>query len=357
VVIGRLRSLRHESGQTIAIFALALTGLLGMCALTIDVGAWYLANRRLQDATDEAALAGATMLPGSAESAAALAITQGNRNFSDGTFVATSNYKGDPNKLQVTGSAAAPLFFAKIFGIGSIRLHARAAAMANPPTGGGAVFAGDTTCGQGHELLIRVNNFNSTGAVMTMGSIDAQWSGTHGQITYGGPNNCAPVGGTAGGTVDRTNYPWPEPHVTSEFCPTPMPAAGNITITNGQSGVVCTTGNINVPTGVTANVTMVGNRIIISDHNMHLTPFQGNVLAFATGNQTAPGTGAIDINGNNMTLAGTLYAPFGRIIINGNTGVNASAFLEGLQVELDGNSWTLTGSGTSDPGTYPTMIE
>ncbi len=349
--------LRRQSGQTIAIFVLSLTGLIGMCALTIDVGSWYLANRRLQDATDEAALAGATLLPGSMTAAEQLAVTQGRKNYAAGTYVAVSSYKGDPNKLAIIGSAPAPLFFAKIFGINSIRLHARAAAVANPPTTASAVFAGDTTCGQGHELLIRVNTFNSTGTVQSEGSIDAQWSGSHGQITYGGPNNCAPVGGTAGGLVDRTLYPWPDPHVTGEYCPTPVPASGNITITNGQSGVVCTTGTITVPTGVTARVTMVANRIIISDHNINLTPFQGSVLAFATGNQTSPGTGAIDVNGNNMTLTGTMYAPTGRIIINGNTGVTANAMLEGLQVELDGNSWTLNGTGNSSPGTYPTMIE
>jgi formylmethanofuran dehydrogenase subunit C len=77
----------------------------------------------------------------------------------------------------------------------------------------------------------------------------------------------------------------------------------------------------------------------------------------AVGNITAGGTGAIDVNGNNMSLTGTLFAPNGRVIINGNTGVTLTAFLEGLMVELDGNNWALTGSGSQALGQAPTLVE
>ena len=53
---------RHESGQTLIMFALGLAVLLVMAALTIDVGLAYVARRDMQNAADAAALAGADVL-------------------------------------------------------------------------------------------------------------------------------------------------------------------------------------------------------------------------------------------------------------------------------------------------------
>ena len=52
-----------ESGQTIVLFALALTALVGFLALTYDVGAMVLEKHSAQNAADAAALAGVQMLP------------------------------------------------------------------------------------------------------------------------------------------------------------------------------------------------------------------------------------------------------------------------------------------------------
>ena len=53
---------RDESGQTLIMFALGLAVLLGMAAMTIDVGLAYVARRDMQNAADAAALAGADVL-------------------------------------------------------------------------------------------------------------------------------------------------------------------------------------------------------------------------------------------------------------------------------------------------------
>jgi Flp pilus assembly protein TadG len=55
--------IRNEDGQTLVIVVLFMIVLLGFCALVIDVGHAYLAQRRLQSSVDAAALAGATALP------------------------------------------------------------------------------------------------------------------------------------------------------------------------------------------------------------------------------------------------------------------------------------------------------
>ena len=53
---------RNEAGQVLIMFALGLAVLLGMAALTIDVGLAYVARRDMQNAADAAALAGADVL-------------------------------------------------------------------------------------------------------------------------------------------------------------------------------------------------------------------------------------------------------------------------------------------------------
>ena len=58
-----MRRARGERGQILAVVALALVALLGICAFAIDVGYAYYAKRQLQSATDAAALAGAQDLP------------------------------------------------------------------------------------------------------------------------------------------------------------------------------------------------------------------------------------------------------------------------------------------------------
>ena len=55
---------RREGGQTLLIFVLALTVLLGFTAMAIDVGLFFENRRHLQNTADAAALAGVAELPG-----------------------------------------------------------------------------------------------------------------------------------------------------------------------------------------------------------------------------------------------------------------------------------------------------
>ena len=54
-----MRATTHpERGQTLLIFVLALTVLLGFTAMAIDVGLFYEDRRHMQNTADAAALAG-----------------------------------------------------------------------------------------------------------------------------------------------------------------------------------------------------------------------------------------------------------------------------------------------------------
>src|SRR6476619_3512292 len=58
----RPRRFDGQAGQTLPLFVVFLVGLLGMCALAIDVGSWAQGRRAAQNSADASALAGAAFL-------------------------------------------------------------------------------------------------------------------------------------------------------------------------------------------------------------------------------------------------------------------------------------------------------
>src|SRR5437764_15132777 len=66
---------RNERGQVIVLTVIALTVLLGMSALVLDVGSWFRTKRQLQATADAAALAAAQMLPDTPGTAITTAVT------------------------------------------------------------------------------------------------------------------------------------------------------------------------------------------------------------------------------------------------------------------------------------------
>lgn len=132
--------LRQERGQVVALLAVVLVVLIGSAALVIDVGRAYLAKRHLQASADAAATAGALELP---DPAAALAYAEnysgrdGARNDNDklpsvSTTVITKCLSLAPcspvNAVQVDQTTVVPTLFAKVLGIDSFTISARATA-------------------------------------------------------------------------------------------------------------------------------------------------------------------------------------------------------------------------------------
>ena len=132
---------RGQRGQVMAVVALALVVLLGISAFAIDVGYAYYAKRQLQAAADAAALAGAQDLPTAATAiTTATAYANANKpaNVSSVSFeyqtkctaVASAgigcNATTNPNALVVTAEASTSTWFARLFGINSFDVTAKA---------------------------------------------------------------------------------------------------------------------------------------------------------------------------------------------------------------------------------------
>jgi hypothetical protein len=129
---GRLRS---ESGQAMLVTVLFLVVLLGATAVTLDVGVWYREQRQAQATADAAALSGAQALP--ADPSQALSLTQQYADANGGGVLAgdiTLRSDYEPNDTVVVNvKRIAPGFFAKLFSISSVTVHATAAARAGVP--------------------------------------------------------------------------------------------------------------------------------------------------------------------------------------------------------------------------------
>jgi Putative Flp pilus-assembly TadE/G-like/von Willebrand factor type A domain len=130
---------RDEEGQAIVIAVFFMIVLLGFCALTLDIGHAYLIKRRLQAATDAAALAGAQALPDVTQ-ASALASAYGPTGANvpgDGRAVqmafSTKCLASVPgcspaNAVVVRATAEVPMVFGGLFGVSNLTVHATATA-------------------------------------------------------------------------------------------------------------------------------------------------------------------------------------------------------------------------------------
>jgi hypothetical protein len=127
--------LNQERGQVMTLTVLAMTVLVGMAALAIDVGSWWRADRAAQGAADAAALAGAQGLPfrGDAE---VLATQYWSKNPDDATITDDLSFPepGEPaDTITVKVTRQADGFFAKVFGFHSVTVAATAQARRYAP--------------------------------------------------------------------------------------------------------------------------------------------------------------------------------------------------------------------------------
>jgi hypothetical protein len=145
--------IKSQRGQSLVITLLFMGVLIGLAAAVLDVGSWYRADRKLQANADAAALAGAAFLPASPAEAQAAALDYADRN--DGGLEAKNvkfTTKFTPNDtIEVTTDRPAPGFFAKLFGLSSVQVRAKAVARSG--TLGRAKWAAPVAVDWQHEKL------------------------------------------------------------------------------------------------------------------------------------------------------------------------------------------------------------
>ncbi len=371
---------KKESGQSVILVALALVVLCGFAALGVDIGVQSTNQGQLQNAADAAALAAARELP-SASTAQSTAAHYAETNGVDpGRTTTTTPYKGNANRIEVVCKETVQFSFARIFGLKSTEITARAVAEKTGMTGGPfgyAIFSGSknsrlglfqsdlTVKGNVHgnqEVMVNGSNLNFNGNIEAVG----QFSTSSGSITVTGTAQGSPAyawGGTSG-IAKLLNAA----ASVVDIAPVDLAAGAlakaqaNGTYYNG-SQTFGSSLNLDKCVYVNGNVTLAG------------TTFSGVGMLVATGNITIASSsieassaasaciystnGNIEISASNVRVDGVLYAPNGRIQISqANCVINGRVI--GNEVQLNGSN-TKVLSDSNDlaflPGGGVTLVE
>jgi Putative Flp pilus-assembly TadE/G-like len=121
------RLARSERGQAMVLTVVCVTVLLGMAALVLDVGSWFVDRRQLQAGVDAAALAAAQDLPWT-DSANSAAASYASKNGVSSPTISFSGQNSANDTVNVSASRVSQGFFSKVFNITSVTLHANASA-------------------------------------------------------------------------------------------------------------------------------------------------------------------------------------------------------------------------------------
>jgi len=123
-----MKLFRSDRGQAAVLTVLSLAALLGMAALVLDVGSWFREQRATQSAADAAALAGAQAIPDRPGTASALATEYVGKNGGGAHTITFSSRNVANDTLTVEVERPAPGFFARVLGIDSVQVGAKATA-------------------------------------------------------------------------------------------------------------------------------------------------------------------------------------------------------------------------------------
>jgi len=122
------RRLSEEQGVVAILVAVMMTAIIGLAALSTDVGLLYVERQRLSTAADAAALAGAHLLPEAPDVAVSTAKTYLQRNNLDPT-AAQVKVSENRRQLSVSVNSTVSMTFARITGTSSVALSGSATAV------------------------------------------------------------------------------------------------------------------------------------------------------------------------------------------------------------------------------------
>jgi Flp pilus assembly protein TadG len=372
--------LREERGAVAVIAALALTSLIGLVGLAVDVGMWYRAIRALQNAADAAAIAASQNGTASYQSEAkAVAAQYGFVDGTGGITVTALNNQTCPNGnsdcYEVTvAQASAPLFFSGVLGISA-------------PALSGAAMA--SSSGTHNYCMLALAGSGTTPAIQGNGAASANMNGCSIMSNTGATCNGHNLGATYGdahgtnngcGITEHSNVPTvSDPYaslanqVLTNPCGTsasnfpqepahthdpPLPASNQwgasgittaITLSDpptiANKGIVC--GDLQLQGDVTLTTASPGSLLMIENGRLDLN---GHTL------QTAPGS-ALTIVFSGPTVAGQSYthSPTGSGTLNFMAPTSGAwkgialyqdpALTSGVDISYAGNNplWDITG--------------
>jgi hypothetical protein len=383
--VGRLR---YEAGQTVVLFALLVPLFLGLGAIAVDVGYWYVVKKSAQDAADAAALAAARDLDQGKAVAEQTAIEYVHANMPDAPdpyvefpYVADDPLLGvigdgqpDYTKVEVVVTHATETFFGRLFGLVEPTVHGRAVAE-RVNAGRLAIYAHEYRCvedaltfrGDDHRIRGRVHS-DGTYTVDGHGSYTAQASYYEAGCTPSiDPGNS--FGGNPSPTPIDARMVWTEFFTISDFadyaCTNPLVGELHFDQDGGTipDGVYCADTFTVDGDDISGNITVIARQITINGTGHRFRPYTEDLLFFVPPNRTVPTVddgppeecstemGDIEVRGSDIRLEGIIFNPCKLVTIaqESDTGSAAPMTMKGqilaMRVTIEGDKFLMTGTG------------
>jgi Flp pilus assembly protein TadG len=334
-----MKMMREESGQTTVLLALCMTSLLGVMALSVDVGTFLHAKRMVQAAADSAAIAGAaeihyesidkTTVTAAAKAAAkANGFTDGSNNVTvtvnsidTGSGPVNGPHAGNTNYVEVVISQSRPTFFMSLFGQTSMGVAARAVAgLDGLGTNNGCMFVMNPTAAPAFEVKGSATVLaTACGVYINSSNGDAlDFTGAAGTLTA---KAIGIVGGYEGGGATPTPTTGVTP-VTNPFGYLPSIDPSTLTCTAVPAGKKGP-GTLTL-TGPIGPGCWSGGNIVLSNATLS--------------------TGTYVFTGGDVTLDGTVNSGTGGVTIDLDTG------------NLSENTGTVVNLSAPTTGTYANIL-
>ena len=257
-----MKILRDESGQTLIFVALALTCVLGLVGVATDVGLLFHFKRNLQIAADSAAVAGALQLKINTAAVSSAATAAAAKNgVSSGVTVHNPPTSGPHSAsaayVEVIITQSEPLFFARVLGLSSMNVAARAVAtngasngcMYTLSTSGTGILMNGTVNLTAATCSIIDDSSNGSQALLANGNVTlaAKSIGVVGGVTNNGGNSITPTPVT--GIVPVSNP-------LASLTPPTNPGGCTSALFNGSGGTLSQ--------GCYSGITINGSNIIVT---------------------------------------------------------------------------------------------
>ncbi|MDD4312629.1 MAG: pilus assembly protein TadG-related protein [Eubacteriales bacterium] len=330
--------LKRECGQSVFLVVISITLLCATAALVVDVGQVAVTQGQLQNAADAAALAAAKSLPDATSAKNAASQYAALNGVAASDTAATTPYNGNANKVEVVCKKTVQYTFARVIGLNSKVVSARAVAEKSNASGafGYALFSG----GVNSQMGLYTDLFEVTGSVHSnytlqmngnlqkisgnLESVSSMSSGVT-YLTVGGTCQASAI--QINGNASNINVPnrlqSPASVITmpnfSQDIKNEATAAGTAYMINSWENKVLSGNSLNVDSSIYSSggieisaCEFTGQGSICAEKSIKLS---GNALKSTSSSAVCiySVNGDINIATDGLTIYGTLYAPNGTI--------------------------------------------
>jgi len=368
-----LKWFKNEAGQSIILIAISAVVLCGVAALVIDLGMVYVSKGQLQTAADAAALAAAHDLPSATVAKSTAVEYAGYNGVAAADTTATTPYNGNANQIEVVCKETVSYTFARVLGLNSTVVTARAVA---ERSGGGLGAAFDYAIFSGNKYPDSLSFSVKLQNVLVMsGSSNIVNGNIH--ANYKIDTNTAYVNGvgeavdTVTGNNITTKMPG-APFIAIPDFSSVVPAIKEAATSAGQyypgnfSSSNASSLNVSSPVYVEGNANLTGisfsgkgciyvkGKIKITGSSTNYAS-NSSICMYSGYTSSYKSDAAIDFSGSDKDFKGILYAPNGSILVTGS-GYTFNGSIVGRVVDISGSNKTFKAADASDSFPYSTSI-